>query len=419
MILRNKRVLVVGGGLSGLAALNLLRQSGAQVTLVDRRRVPHVPKGIRTKFGSLLFSTENFDLIVVSPGISWRHPSLVKARSKGIPIWPELELGWRAVKPYKTVAVTGTNGKTTTTSLIGWILKKANKPVLIGGNIGTPLSALAGRVTKKTILVLEVSSYQLEAHQTFHPDIALLMNITPDHLGRHKTMENYAAAKARLFEKMTRDDLAVLNRRDAWCRRIAKKIPASIQWFPETRLRRLTAALSLPGEHNQENAMAAVAAARFLGVSNNVIKRALRTFPGVKHRLQDVRLHRGIRYINDSKATNVDSTLVALKACVRPIHLILGGEHKGAPYTPLKALIKKKVKKIFTIGEASTLIKRDLGRFVPIVSCQTLDKAVKEASVHAVKGDIVLLSPACASFDQYKNYEQRGDHFISLVKALS
>lgn len=399
-------MLVVGLGVSGRAAVALLKKKGANVVTVDE------------KSGPRKFPLDNVDLIVTSPGVPWDHPELKKARVRGLPIWGELELGWRFARPSKTVAITGTNGKTTTTALIGWLLKKNRRPVVVGGNIGAPLSGLVDKMGPKTNLVLEVSSYQLESHQTFHPNVGLVLNITPDHLARHKTMAGYAQAKGKIFQHMRNSDVAVLNGQDSWCRKLGRPLKIKKVFFPNPKLKRLAKAVRLPGRHNLENAMAASAAALALGLSEHEIKRGLSTFQGVKHRIQLIRILRGVQYINDSKATNVDSTSVALEACTKPIHLILGGEHKGSPYTPLKALIKKKVREILTVGEAHPKILKDLKGVVPIVSCKTMGRAVKTAAASARAGDTVLLSPACASFDQYRNYEHRGDHFISLVSRL-
>jgi UDP-N-acetylmuramoylalanine--D-glutamate ligase len=355
---------------------------------------------------------------VVSPGVPWNHPRLTEARRRGVPVWPELELGWRNVKPAKTVAVTGTNGKTTTTALVAHLLRTAGKKVVVGGNIGTPLSALAGRVRRSTHLVLEVSSYQLEGHQTFHPNVGLFLNLTPDHLARHGTMAGYARAKARLFALATPRDTAVLNAGDPWCRRVAKTVRARKAWFPSPRLERLAENIRLPGRHNRENAMAAAAAALALGISDRSIRMGMSTFKGVPHRIQIVATRGGVRFVNDSKSTNVDSTSVALKAFKEPLLLILGGQHKGAPYKPLAPLVRRNVREIFTIGEAAPLIRRDLRNAARVTPCGTLDRAVRAAAGKAAPGDVVLLSPACASFDQFRNFEHRGEEFVRLVRGL-
>jgi UDP-N-acetylmuramoylalanine--D-glutamate ligase len=317
-----------------------------------------------------------------------------------------------------TVAITGTNGKTTTTALMGHLVKAAGWPVVVGGNIGTPLSALIHKVTQQTVLVLEVSSYQLEGHETFHPNVGVFLNLTPDHLERHPTMSEYAAAKARLFDFFDQADTAVLNGKDPWCRRVGKKIGGRKVWFPNQDLLKIARHIQLPGEHNLSNAMAAVGAARALGLKSKDIIRGLKTFKGVAHRLQIVKTLRGVTYVNDSKSTNVDSTLVAIKAFTKPTFLILGGRDKGAPYTPLIPYIKKTVTEILTIGEAAPKIAKDLKGVRPLVPCHTIDRALQYVHRAARPGDVVLLSPACASFDQYRNYEHRGDSFIQLVEKL-
>lgn len=423
--MKNRTVVVVGAAKSGLAAAKLLARLGARVTLVDEKPrsqlapvLKGLPSAVRVNAGQSKFYSEEADLIVVSPGVPWEHRDLVRARREGISVWPELELGWRFLHPKATVAVTGTNGKTTTTALIGHVLKKAGFPTVVAGNIGTPLSALMGSVTPRTTLVLEVSSYQLEGHKTFHPNVAVFLNLTPDHLKRHKTMAGYAAAKARIFDRMDSRDTAVLNGRDAWSRRVGKKANARRVFFPNATDRGLAKSIALPGAHNLENAMAASAACRALGVSSKAIRAGFASFKGVPHRIEFVRALDGVCYFNDSKATNVDSTMVAIKSFSTPIVLILGGEHKGSPYKPLAPLIRKQVKAILTIGEAAPIIAQDLKGTAPIRACRTLANAVAVARAIAERGDIVLLSPACASFDQFKNFEHRGEQFAKAVRAL-
>jgi UDP-N-acetylmuramoylalanine--D-glutamate ligase len=422
---KDRDVLVIGAGKSGVAAARLLARLKSRVTLTDekpaaslRDAFKDLPVGVRRKFGARRFVDGNYDLIVISPGVRWDHPELVRARHQGVTVWPELELGWRLMRPYKTVAVTGTNGKTTTTALLGHLLRSAKRPALVGGNIGTPLSALTSQVTSKTYLVVEVSSYQLEAQQSFHPNVGLFLNLTPDHLARHKTMAGYAAAKTRLFANMTPDDMAVLNGRDQWAKKIGATLRTRVVYFPNPTDKRLARSLRLPGEHNQENAMAASAAARALGLNEKQIKSGLASFRGVPHRIELVRERAGVLYVNDSKATNVDSTLVALKSFRQKIILILGGEHKGSPYAPLKPLVRKNVRHILTIGEAAPIIAKDLKGAAALSHAGTLEKAVSEAARIARRGEVVLLSPACASFDQFKNFEHRGQVFASLVGAL-
>lgn len=423
--LKGKTALVVGLAKSGTAAARLLKKCGARVLVTDKKADGELadmkkllPAGVELETGDERFFELHPDLIIVSPGVPWNHPKLEAARKKGIPVWPELELGWRCVKPARTIAVTGTNGKTTTTALVGHLLKAAGKTVVVGGNIGTPLSALAGRMRDSTYLVLEVSSYQLEGHQTFHPNVGLFLNLTPDHLARHGTMAGYARVKARIFANQTRGDTAVLNAGDVWCRRVGKSLRSKKSWFPTPKLERIASSIRLPGRHNIENAMAAAAAALALGVPERTIRRGLATFKGVPHRIQTVAVKHGVRYVNDSKSTNVDSTTVALKAFNEPLWLILGGQHKGSPYTPLAPLIKHHVREILTVGEAAPIIARDLKKAATVTPCRTIDRALSVAASKAAPGDVVLLSPACASFDQFRNFEHRGEEFARLVRRL-
>ncbi|MFN0117762.1 MAG: UDP-N-acetylmuramoyl-L-alanine--D-glutamate ligase [Elusimicrobiota bacterium] len=423
--LKGKHVLVVGLAKSGLAAVQLLTQKKAIVFVSDSQNkeklssfISKLPKSVSTEFGSNHFLKKDFDLIILSPGIPWDLPPLVAAREKKIPVWPELELAARLIKPKKIIAITGTNGKTTTTTMIGEILKRSGRKVLVGGNIGTPLSDLQRKIDGDTYVVLEVSSYQLEGHQSFHPHVGVLLNVTPDHLKRHKTMARYAAAKARLFDFFTKKDVAILNTHDKWCKKLSSKIKGRKVWFPSENLKKIANVIQIPGQHNKENAMAAAAVCLNLGVSIPVIKKALFQLKGVPHRIQFVKDLNGVKYFNDSKGTNVDSTEVALKAFENSIILILGGEHKGASYKQLVPEIKKKVRFVLTIGKAHREIVKDLSSSTKIISCKKMKTAVITAQKMALKGDVVLLSPACASFDQYKNYEERGDDFMQLVRGL-
>lgn len=423
--LNNKKVLVIGLGKSGIAAAKLLLKNGAQVFLTEEKKsaliassIKKLPKKIKVEVGSHKFFSKDFDLIVVSPGVPWDHPFLVRSRDKGIPVWPELELGWRFVKAKKTIAITGTNGKTTTTALIAHLIKSAGKPVVVGGNIGTPLCDLVPEINSKTYLVLEVSSYQLEAQQTFAPDVSVVLNLTPDHLARHKTMNNYMRAKRRIFINMTEAGTAVYNKKDSWCVKMVKGIKAKKVSFPSSSLKKIASNIQLPGQHNLENAMASVAATLAVDIDKKSIEKGLKIFKGVPHRIEFVRELNGVQYFNDSKATNVDSTLVALKSFKSPVILILGGEHKGSSYKPLLPLIRKKVKEILTIGEAAPIIEQELKTGSSMTWVENLKNAVAKAQQLAKRGDVVLLSPACASFDQFNNFEHRGQHFIELVKML-
>ena len=438
-------VLVVGLGKSGVAAATLLSRLGARVSVTEKKSKSHclpwlrsLPKGTAVELGTHHFLSRPWDLVVASPGVP--AVSLASARARSIPVWGELELGYRVLAlagrwPAWSAAITGTNGKTTTTALLGAIFKAAGQPTVVAGNIGVPLCAVVSQVTARTALVLEVSSYQLETSEAFRPAVGAVLNVTPDHLARHGDMGSYARAKFRLFQSQGVGDAAVLNGRDTWCRSLAPSVPGRVYWFGD-RLpgdgvfwdgkylhgRGLTGRWSapphLPGRHNIENALAAVACARALGVPSDAIARGLSGFRGVEHRLELVRTWNEIRFINDSKATNVDSTRVALEAFSGPLTVILGGQDKGAPYAPLVPLLQKKARNVLLIGDASEKIKRELGAQVPVVPCGTLARAVDHAARSARPGEVVLLSPACASFDQFENFEHRGRCFKELVDAL-
>ncbi|MGQ0644860.1 MAG: UDP-N-acetylmuramoyl-L-alanine--D-glutamate ligase [Elusimicrobiota bacterium] len=439
-----RKACVVGLGKSGLAAARLLKRCGADVWVTEKRPASAVaewagklPPGTVCETGGHKLLARPWDLVVASPGVPrdlWRPLA-----ERGAPVWGELELGYRFLSltgrlPRRVAAVTGTNGKTTTAALLGEMFRAAGARTVVAGNIGTPLCDEAERLDPETALVLEVSSYQLEACAAFRPDSGAVLNVTPDHLGRHGTMENYARQKFRLFENQSRDHAAVLNRRDAWCRRLAKTAPGRVLWFGPggdffEKNGRLAGALDgrrfswplpryLAGGHNAENALAAAACAVSLGAGAGAVGRALAAFRGVEHRLETARERRGVRFINDSKATNVDSTVMALRAVEGPLHLILGGEDKGSPYAPLKPLLRAKARSVLLIGEAAEKIARELAGAAPLISCGTLARAVQAAAERARPGEAVLLSPACASFDQFENFEHRGRTFKELVDAL-
>jgi UDP-N-acetylmuramoylalanine--D-glutamate ligase len=448
--LKNKRVLVVGLGKSGLAAARFLKAQGARVTVSDARPAMLIAElselleqGYMVEAGSHgLLTFRRQDLIVVSPGVPMSTPELKQVRAMGAHIIGELELGAQYLQG-EVVAVTGSNGKTTTTTLIGEILKAAGRPTLVGGNIGRPVTAMVDESTSESWSVLEVSSFQLETVETFKPKIALVLNITSDHLDRHGTFEAYAALKARITEFQTAEDFLVLNGEDKDTQMIAAKTKAQIYWFSTRRpIKQGTfvhgesilfvpreganservmpvAEIPLAGAHNVENVLAAVCAARLAGVERETIRAAVREFKAVEHRLEFVREVGGVRYYNDSKATNVDATLKAVEAFAGGIHLILGGKDKGSDYRVLEPLLRERVKTVITIGSAAEKIERQLDGVVKIERAETLQRAVALAHEAAVAGDTVLLAPACASFDQFENYEQRGRVFKELVQGLA
>ena len=447
MELKGKKVLVVGLGKSGLAAALFLRRRGAYVTVSDVRSAEtlanDIPalldEGIMVETGGHgLLTFRRQDLIVVSPGVPLDTPELAQVRSFGLPVIGELELAARFLKG-RTVAITGSNGKTTTTTLLGEILKKAGFPTLVGGNIGVPVVGLIDQSTDETWSVLEVSSFQLESTEQFHPNIAVILNITPDHLDRHGSFENYALAKERIFAAQNARDFAVLNADNARAADAATRSAAKVYWFSvehpvkqgawleegfvvyrtarDAATERVMPLRGIPlkGAHNVENVLAAVAAARLAGVPAEAIRSAIESFQAVEHRLEFVAAVNGVEFYNDSKATNVDATAKAVAAFQSGIHLILGGKDKGSDYTLLAQLLRERVRAVYTIGSAAAKIESHLRGVVSIHSCETLENAVGAAASAARPGEVVLLAPACSSFDQFENYEHRGRVFKQLV----
>ena len=449
MELKSKRVLVVGLGKSGIAAARFLKARGAQVTVSDIRPaglISELPAlldaGIMVETGSHgLLTFRRQDLIVVSPGVPSNTPELTTVRAMGIPIIGEMELGSEFLQG-QIVAITGSNGKTTTTTLIGEILKASGEPTLVGGNIGRPVVDMVAESTPESWSVLEVSSFQLETIERFHPRIALVLNITPDHLDRHGSFEAYAAAKTRITENQTTDDFLILNAEDEPTKLVAAKTKAQIYWFSPRRQVKQgafvhgesilfrakeggevepimpVAEIPLAGAHNVENVLAAVCAARLAGVEAHVIREAVAAFHAVEHRLEFVRELNGVRWFNDSKATNVDATAKAVESFPGGIWLILGGKDKDSDYSTLSPLLRARVKAVITIGSAAEKIESQLAGVVKIERAGTMERAVAWARNEAKSGDVVLLAPACASFDQFENYEHRGRVFKQLVGAL-
>jgi len=448
MDLANKRVLVVGLGKSGVASALFLKKHGARVTVSDakpedqlRSEIPLLlDHGITVETGGHGDRTfRGQDLIVVSPGVPVDAPHLVQARALGEPVIGEIELAAQFL-PGPIVAITGSNGKTTTTTLVGEILGAGGLPTVVGGNIGTPAISLVERATANTWAVLEVSSFQLETVQTFRPRIAVILNITPDHLDRHRTFEAYAGAKARIFENQQSDDFAVLNEDDPACVNLAKRVNAQLFWFSRQKeVQRgawlsggrilfrdaarqqeimLVADIPLKGAHNVENALAGVCVGMLVGSSPERIREAIRNFKAVEHRLEFVARIRNVDYYNDSKATNVDATIKALESFPANIHLILGGKDKGSDYSVLNDLLRKRVKRVYTIGASAAKIESQIKEAADIFHAETLEKAIRRAAQDAKPNDIVLLAPACASFDQFDSYEHRGKVFKDVVKSL-
>jgi UDP-N-acetylmuramoylalanine--D-glutamate ligase len=449
MELNGKRVLVLGLGRSGLASALFLKSQGAQVTVSDSKSEDqlrdHIPalldEGIAVETGGHSQRTlQNQDIVIVSPGVPFDAPPLVQARNLGQPVMGEIELASQFLKG-PIVAITGSNGKTTTTTLVGAILSAGGLKTLVGGNIGTPAISLAAQSTSDAVTVLEVSSFQLETISLFHPKVAVILNITPDHLDRHRTFTAYVDAKARIFENQTTEDFAVLNADDRTCVDVSGRTRAQVFWFSRKREPNRgtfvrdgqivfrtdasqqeimpVAEIPLKGSHNLENVLAAVCAGALMGCTPESIRRTVRAFKAVEHRLEYVATLRGVDYYNDSKATNVDATVKALESFPANIHLILGGKDKGSDYTLLNDLLRQRVKAVYTIGAAAEKIQSHIKGAANVISARTIESAVKQASAAAQPGDIVLLAPACASFDQFQNYEHRGRVFKELVHDLA
>ncbi|WP_433975336.1 UDP-N-acetylmuramoyl-L-alanine--D-glutamate ligase [Tunturiibacter lichenicola] len=451
MDLKNKRVLVVGLGKSGLSAAMFLRAQGARVTVSDARSAMALAKeipallesGIMVESGGHgLLTFRRQDLIVVSPGVPMDTPEVKQVVAFGLPVIGELELASRYLKG-QVVAITGSNGKTTTTTLVGKIFRDSGLPTQVGGNIGLPVIALVAQSTAETVNVLEVSSFQLETVEEFHPRIAVILNITPDHLDRHGSFEKYVAAKERIFERQGVKDALVLNGDDRVVQLSAARAKSEVFWFSGTKAVRRGAfvrdgvivwvekeggvtepvmpvsEVPLKGAHNIENVLAAVCVARLEKVSAESIRASVASFTAVEHRLELVRKLNGVEFYNDSKATNVDATMKAVASFAKGIHLVLGGKDKDSDYSLMAPLLKKRVKAVYTIGSAAEKIERQLHGVVKMVAAETMQVAVAEAAKSAVAGDVVLLSPACSSFDQFENYEHRGRVFRQLVNELN
>jgi UDP-N-acetylmuramoylalanine--D-glutamate ligase len=445
--LDGKRVLVVGLARTGLVSALFSAAYGAKVTATDERPIPEIADaaeklrvaGVKLELGG--FVPQTFleqDLIVVSPGVPAKIAPLENARAKGIPVWSEIELAWRFLRG-KLVAITGSNGKTTTTSLIAHILKTSNIPTLVGGNIGTPLLTLVETSVETSVTVAEISSFQLETIDSFRPEIGVLLNLTPDHLDRHLTFEEYANAKMRMFENQLEKDIALLNADDP---EVTKRMPAKpkIFWFSrqkrvatgaflrddqiifrhegsEVELARL-GDIQLRGQHNIENVLASCAAAYLAGAVPAAIAAGVKSFRGVEHRLEFVAEISGVQYYNDSKATNVDAAVKAVEAFPGPLVVILGGRDKGSPYTPLRDLLRERARLALLIGESAEKIASDLGDTIHFENAGTLQQALHITAKHVQPGDTVLLAPACSSFDQFENYEHRGRVFKELVAQM-
>ncbi len=445
MDLKNKKVIVIGFGKSGQAAAKLLLKKGAEVIVSDVRPKEEIGSQLVNKFEAegAIFETgghksETFlssDLVVVSPGVPRTVYEI--CLKKGIPVISEIELAWQFL-PFKeeTIAITGTNGKTTTTAIVSELLKLSGYKVFTGGNYGIPLSELILAETKVDKVVLEISSFQLENIKTFAPRVGILLNITPDHLERYVSEEEYAFYKYRLFENQGENDFSILPYEEKWFKRFKEMVRGEKKFFSEEENKEVSAYLKdgeefvlrleeeerysffgfkLMGLHNKINYMVAALGARLIGAKPESVRELIKEFTGFPHRLEYVGCFGGVYVINDSKATNVDATLQALKGLTGSIILILGGRHKGASYTPLIPYIKEKVKCLILMGEARYIMAEELRDLTETFMVENLQKAVALALKMAEPGDMVLLSPACSSFDQFKSYEERGDVFRELV----
>jgi UDP-N-acetylmuramoylalanine--D-glutamate ligase len=446
--LSGKSVLVVGMARSGLAAAEFLAKRGAVVVVSDNRPAEALSQEIqflkecRVDWEAGGHTAELFlkaELIVVSPGVPLALPALQRARQAGIEIISEIELASRYLQG-KIIAITGTNGKTTTTTLIGEILKTAGFRVLVGGNIGTALISLVKVSTPHTWSVVEVSSFQLEAVPSFRPHIAVILNLTQDHLDRYASFESYAEAKFQVFQNQTECDFAVLNQEDGNVRPVASRLRSQVFWFSASRAvtrgtyfdgRHIVwvssnrsesiiarAEVPLKGSHNVENAAAAITAAHLAGAASTRIAEAVRNFRAVEHRLESVAEFQGVHFYNDSKATNVDATIKALEAFDSGVILILGGRDKGGDFRVLSRLIQQRVRSLVLLGEASSTIRSQLTGTAPMLQAESMKSAVRLSFQQAKPGDTVLLAPACASFDMFQNYEHRGREFKAAVRDI-
>jgi len=459
--LAGARVAVVGLARSGVAAARLLQEAGALVTVADRKNRGELINVLgsldraatRFALGSDYESAlEEVDLVVISPGVPYRLEALERVRRRGVKVISELDLASRFLSA-PILAVTGTNGKSTTVTLIGRMLQASGKRIFVGGNLGTAISEAAvqslqvvkmGRPCPYDALVVEVSSFQLETIEQFHPWVAAMLNVTVDHQDRYSSIDEYIAAKNRIFENQTPSDYALFNLDDSRVAPLRRHAKARVLGFTRTQTvpsdlaggtyldhdRIMTTVggqtqeicarseVKIIGNHNVENAMVAATYALLSGCPLGIIRQVLGEFPGLEHALEVVRERRGIRFINDSKGTNVDATLKALESIDQPIWLIAGGRDKGGDFSRLAPAIRRRVKRLILIGEAAPLIAKAMEGYQAIERADTLKQAVESASAGADAGDVVLLSPACASFDMFADYQDRGRQFKALVQSL-
>lgn len=447
MDIKNKKALVVGLARSGISAANLLCRLGARVTITDEKRESELSENIRklTKGISLKLGGHNgvdiaeVDLVVISPGVLWDSPFLNKIRENGIRIISEVELAFKYIKA-PLIAVTGTNGKTTTTTLIGEMLKKDDRNVFVGGNIGNPMCEEVLNGSSSELILSEISTFQMEGIETFKPHISVILNITPDHLDRHKSMAEYIALKKRVFINQNTRDYTVFNMDDKITAALSNVGKGERIFFSRIRevdngafvrgnniiFRRnrkeeivsTLKDLKIIGVHNIENTLASVAVGGICDIPPRLMREVISEFRGIPHRMEFVKEIEGIKFINDSKGTNVGATIKSIESFNEPIILIAGGKDKGSDYLPLKPLIEDRVKFLILIGEAKKKMASVMNGFRNILNAESFEEAVNEAFDKAEKGDVVLLSPACASFDMFRDYEDRGEQFRKIVKSL-
>lgn len=435
MDVRGKRITVFGMAKSGVATLELLRQHGAVARASDMKAREALPEFEGEYVTQGEAALEGSELAVLSPGVPADLPLFEEARRRGIPVVGDVEAAsWFLRGP--VIGITGSNGKTTTTALVGHLLKTAGIACQVGGNIGTPLASMVESARDDQWNVLELSSFQLETSETLRVRIAAVLNITPDHLDRHHTFQAYAAAKARILRCQTAEDFAVLNAENGPAAALATLTRGQVQWFNagskcEPGCWREGGALfadgaefmaeseiPLRGRHNVENVLAGACCARLAGAGLAEIRKGVMTFPGVEHRIEFVKKVAGVSYYNDSKATNVDATLKALESFAGGLWVILGGKDKDSDYTALRDLLRTRAKAVLLIGAAAEKIESHLGDCVRMEHCGDLKTAVELARREAAEGDTVLLAPACASFDQFSGYEERGRVFKAIVNSL-
>lgn len=440
--------MVVGLARTGVAVANLLKELGGRVTVSDikspielKENIARLEKDIGLDIGQ--HTEEKFleaDLIVVSPGVMMDIPPLLRAREKGIKIISEIELAF-CLTDTPFIAITGTNGKSTTTTLIGEILKRCNKKFILGGNIGYPLAEEVLESRDKEFIVAEISTFQLEGIDRFKPFIGIILNISPDHLDRHRDYEEYIELKKRLYMNQDETDHIVLNYDDPLLKELKKEVPSNLVFFSKGKMPEqgvymdgqeifwgdkkgkkkigLVDDIGEVGRRNLENVLATLAAGLILNLNSEDMLCAIRDFSGLPHRLEFVREINGIKFINDSKGTNVGAVIKSLSSFLEPIILIAGGKDKGSDYRPLKEYIRTKVKNIILLGEAKDKIKGALNKECEIDLAGSLEEAVKKGFQKAEPGDVILFSPACASFDMFRDYEDRGDQFKEIVRGIS